>query len=640
MNRACSGAKKFAVNFVDRRKFLQMVGASTSLLLAERSACAVALATQPSDSGHGIPLKEFSYADVSLGAGPHQVQLTQTYKALMGLDEDSLLRPYRIAANLPAPGVDLGGWYNWPRTMGETFGQWISALSRNYAINPEEATLRKVQHLVAEYGKTIERTGKIFRVNGNPVYFHDKLVQGLTDAAVLCHDSEALATLSRLMDTSQFVLAKKMSDELYEKVKEGSENYNFAETYFNAWAVSNDSRYFDLGKSDLNDGFIEPLANGHNELGGRHAYSHTNGLCGAAKAYLVLGDEMYLMAAINGLAFAERQSFATGGYGPQERFLPKPAIDIKSEETGETVHFQARVTPADSILLDKHHFETGCGSYAHFKLTRYLIRITKNSVYGDSMERVMYNAALGALPINKFGKAFYQSNYNGRARKEYFNGYDNVIEDEWPCCSGTLPQLATDYGISTYFHDEHGVFVNLYVPSTVNWSQSGTKVRLQQFGDYPLRESVFFKLEMAKSAAFTIRFRIPAWAQGPSLRINNSNVSERVKPGAFAEVRRRWRDGDQIELILPNCIELKAADNNHPDLVAVCCGPLVLFAIGDELPPLSRQNLMATRQLAPGAAEWRSGGVTFLPWWIIKDEVYTTYHDVGAVTSESKQPDT
>lgn len=581
---------------------------------------------------HGDPLKEFAYGDVAFDPGPHQAQLEGTHSVLMGLDEDSLLRPFRLAAGLPAPGIDLNGWYSKPSYGASTFGQWVSAISRYHAIHRDEASRQKVQRLVQGFAETIGPTGKLYRAAENPIYVHDKLVLGITDAAAFCQSEASKVVLSVMMDAAQVVLEKKASKDLYKNIKEakggmGGENYNFAETLLMAWRESGDRRYYDLAKRDLDDGFIEPLAHGENELPVRHAYSHINGLCGAAKAYLVLGDSKYLKAAINGLAFAEQQSFATGAYGPWEAFLPKPAVH--HPEVG--FDWPAASTPGDCILNEVNHFETGCGSYGHFKLTRYLLRITKNAQYGDSMERIMYNAALGALPLNKFGFAFYQSNYHRRARKRYFDGYRHNMEAEWPCCSGTLPQLAADYRISAYFRDAMGVFVNLYIPSTLRWSQSGVDVSLTQAGDYPLSDRVTLTVDPSRSMPFTLRLRIPAWAQAAALWVNGSPVTG-VQSGSFAEVHRHWRSGDRVELILPRPMQLIPADDQHQDLVAVRCGPLVLFAIGEELPKLNRRALLTAKQLADAAPEWRSGEVRFLPWWVIKDEVYTTYHDVGSKT--------
>ena len=137
------------------------------------------------------------------------------------------------------------------------------------------------------------------------------------------------------------------------------------------------------------------------------------------------------------------QSFATGGWGPDEQLRAPGSGDV-----------------AASLTNTHNSFETPCGSYAHFKLTRYLLRVTQDSRYGDSMERVMYNTVLGAKPLLADGSTFYYSDYNFQARKVF-------TKPRWPCCSGTLPQVAADYRINSCFCDSDGLYVNLYISSTV-----------------------------------------------------------------------------------------------------------------------------------------------------------------------------
>src|SRR5262249_23234418 len=161
--------------------------------------------------------------------------------------------------------------------------------------------------------------------------------------------------------------------------------------------------------------------------------------------------------------------------------------------------------------------------------TRYLLRITKDSHYGDSMERVMYNTVLGALPLNKFGAAFYQSNYHAHAHKTYFDGYGHGLEAEWPCCSGTLPQVAADYRVSTYFRDPNGIFVNLYISSTLHWDQHGSRVSLTQSGSYPLADDVALEITTSRPTRFAVRLRIPAWARTAAIRVNGKKVSDPVR---------------------------------------------------------------------------------------------------------------
>jgi hypothetical protein len=239
------------------------------------------------------------------------------------------------------------------------------------------------------------------------------------------------------------------------------------------------------------------------------------------------------------------QSFVTGGWGPDEQLRATDSDDVYASLTGT-----------------HSSFETPCGSYAHFKITRYLLRVTRDSRYGDSMERVMYNTVLGAKPLEPDGHAFYYSDYNFEGHKIYSN-------HGFPCCSGTLPQVATDYGINSYFRDEHGIYVNLYIPSTLHWKQNGTSVSLAQRGSYPNDGNVEFEFTLSKPTAFAANFRIPAWAEGASISINGKRVDAPVVPGTFAALNREWKNSDRVALDVPMKMRVEAINSRHPDTVAV-----------------------------------------------------------------------
>ena len=92
-------------------------------------------------------LKEPRRGDVQLGEGPMLAQFQQQQRLFLNIDDDRLLKPFRVRAGQPAPGADMGGWYdqsadfhidpkNWSTANwhgfipGHSFGQYLSGLAQ------------------------------------------------------------------------------------------------------------------------------------------------------------------------------------------------------------------------------------------------------------------------------------------------------------------------------------------------------------------------------------------------------------------------------------------------------------------------------------------------------------------------------
>ena len=595
-----------------RRSFLK----SASLALASAADSRFWLPRAASAAQY--PLDEFTYADVALSSEPHERQLSESQAVLMSLSEDSLLKPLREMSGQPAPGDELGGWYLYNPDYdfrkddagfapAATFGQWVSALARGYAINGSQATRERILRLNRLYAKTI--SGDFYDRNRFAAYCYDKIVCGLIDSYRYAADPDAFAILNRTTDVATPHLPGKAieHDVPWRTGKDESwtwdESYTISENLFLAYRFGAGGRYKALGKDYLDDIYYDPLSENRSNFEGRHAYSHVNSLCSAMQAYLTLGSEKHLRAATNAFAFLSAQSFATGGWGPDE-MLRAPG----SEEVFA------------SLSNTHNSFETPCGAYAHFKLARYLLRVYRDPRYGDSMERVMYNTILGAKPLAADGRTFYYADCN-------FDGHKVYSNHRWPCCSGTFPQIAADYRICAYFHDERGVYVNLYLPSALRWSHGSSKVSLKQTGNYPFDSQTQFTLELSKSAEFTLNLRIPAWAAGASVSVNGKRDASPIVPGTFASLHREWKSGDRVELELPLKTRLEAINDRHRDVVALLSGPLVLFAINDSEPSVTSSQLLATKKVSTQRwqAETASGPLTFLPFIAIDAERYSTY---------------
>ena len=328
------------------------------------------------------PLMQFDYGDVELTSDLHETQLAETHRVLMGLSDDSLLKPFRQMSGLSAPGEDLGGWYHydpeyvWGKdTPGFapscTFGQWVSALARWYAIKRDEPTRDKVLRLNRLYAQTI--SGEYYDQNRFPTYCYDKIVCGLIDSHKYVGDPDALAILNRTTDAALPHFPRHAVEHgiTWRPDKNFSwtwdESYTISENLFLAYQRGAGERYRELARQYLDDEYYNPLAEGRNVLAGRHAYSYVNSLSSAMQAYLTLGNEKYLRAARNAFAMLSGQSFVTGGWGPDETLRAPDSPEVCA-----------------SLTNTHASFETPCGSYAHFKLTRYLLRVTRTQGTGTA----------------------------------------------------------------------------------------------------------------------------------------------------------------------------------------------------------------------------------------------------------------
>ncbi len=562
-------------------------------------------------------LNTLPYSDVALASEPHEQQLRETHAVLMGLNEDSMLRPLRAMAGMPAPGASLEGWYAYnpdyePKkgnpgfAPAHSFGQWVSALARYYAITGDTGTRDKVLRLTGLYRQTI--SAGCYTKTRFPAYNYDKFVCMLMDAHSFAHDPDAWAILDQTTDTAlpnlpahvvpHGVSWRPGTDESYT----WDESYTMPENLFLAAQRGAGNRYHQMAFRYLEDkDYFAPLSRGVDAMAGQHAYSHVNALCSAMQAGILGGSAMHMAAGKHGFDLLEAQSYATGGWGPDEQ-LRRPASDDLYT----------------SLTKSHASFETPCGSYAHTKLTRYLLQVTRDGRYGDSMERVIWNTVLGAKQLEHDGHAFYYSDYNNDGHRRYH-------PDAFPCCSGTLPQVVADYRINSYLRDANGLYVVLYMPSSVRWDQDGVKATLSQTHSYPMDGELRMLVTVSRPKQFAIRLRIPAWSRGATVSVNGKPADMQMTRG-FATLHRRWESGDRIDLHLPLENRLEAINAHHPDTVALVRGPLVLFPIGQPQPVTQKELLGARRS---SAQMWEvttaKGKIQFVPFTGIADREYATY---------------
>jgi DUF1680 family protein len=208
------------------------------------------------------------------------------------------------------------------------------------------------------------------------------------------------------------------------------------------------------------------------------------------------------------------------------------------------------------------------------KLTARLFERQPSARYADYFERALYNQLLATVAPDS-GAVTYFLPLRGQFRT-YLNGTF--------CCVGSGIENTPRYNEGIYFQQDKSLWVNLYIPSEVDWREAGLVLR--QEGDITRGEPVRFTVLRAEKESSAVNFRVPHWISKPALLALNGKVKARApKPSTYVSLKRKWRQGDVITLTLPSALRLERAKDN-PSMVSVFFGPVLLAGeLGRETMP-------------------------------------------------------
>ena len=184
-----------------------------------------------------------------------------------------------------------------------------------------------------------------------------------------------------------------------------------------------------------------------------------------------------------------------------------------------------------------------------------------------------------------------------------------------------------------YFHDDDALLVNLFVASEVVWKRADGVVAIVQDTDYPNTDAVRLTVREAGDGRFALKLRIPAWADGATLRVNGK--TEDVATGAFATVRRRWKAGDTIAMVVPQPLRRLPIDAENPNLAALMRGAVMYVGL-NPWEGIGEQSVTLPGSLSPLPSSGQayrtvSAGrdLVFVQYFTIDTERYNTYFRIA-----------
>ena len=292
---------------------------------------------------------------------------------------------------------------------------------------------------------------------------------------------------------------------------------------------------------------LDPLAQQQDRLNKQHANTIIPKITGEARAYELTGEKRDAdIATYFWDDVLKNQTYVTGSNSDKEHFIePGKISKYITGYTGET-----------------------CNIYNMLKVTRHLFTWDADVKYADYYERALYNHILGQQDP-KTGMVCYFTPLKAGA----FRVYSTRDSSFW-CCVGSGFESQSKYNEAIYYHDDNGVFVNLFIPSVLTWKEKG--LQLRQETHYPEDATTRLTVEHSSAQSLALYIRYPSWVvNGATVKINGRQVKITQSPGSYIMLNRKWMSGDKIEVTYPMSLRLEPTPDN-PKVAAVMCGPIVL----------------------------------------------------------------
>jgi DUF1680 family protein len=215
-----------------------------------------------------------------------------------------------------------------------------------------------------------------------------------------------------------------------------------------------------------------------------------------------------------------------------------------------------------------------CATYNMLKLTRNLFLYDHRAELMDYYERGLYNHILASVAEDSPANTYHVPLRAGSVK--HFGNHDM---HGFTCCNGTALESSTKLQNSIYFKsaDNKALYVNLYVPSTLNWTAKN--ITVSQKTTFPRED--YTVLTINGNAKFALNVRVPHWAtKGFWVKINGKEEKVTAKPGSYLTIKRKWKDGDTVELSMPFSFYLEPVMDQQ-NIASLFYGPILLAAQED-----------------------------------------------------------
>lgn len=521
------------------------------------------------------------------------------WRIMEGTNYSQFFQNFRIAA-----GVAEGRHRGAPFNDGD-FYKWLEAASATLAITNDPNLNQIIEQCIDVIAKAQRADGYIH----TPVLIADHNANIATSASSsglqpfqnpldfemynMGHLISAACVHYRVTGrTNLLTVSRKAADFLYETLRkptrELAQNAICPSHYMGVvelYRTTCDPRYLDLAKKllamrDLVTGGTDdnqdriPFLEQTNAMG--HAVRANYLYAGAADLYLQTGEST-ILSTLDRIwtNVVEQKMYVTGGCGA---LYDGASPDGSRNQKNITRVHQAYGRNYQLPNLTAHS-ET-CANIGNVLWNWRMFLATGEARFMDTLELSLYNSVLSGVSLD--GTNFFYTNP--------LRVLDPPpVELRWKskrvpflssfCCPPNLARTIAESSGYAYSKSADGLWVNLFGGSKLKTKLSNNEmVALTQETEYPWNGHIEIRIVEAGVTPFTLHLRIPSWAKGVIVRVDNTQTQSQAKSGSYFEIHRSWKSGDIVALDIPMSARLMEANpyiEETLNQVAIQRGPLI-----------------------------------------------------------------
>jgi uncharacterized protein len=506
---------------------------------------------------------------------------------LKTLDPDRLLHNFRVNAGLPSNAKPLEGWEA-PLIglRGHFTGHYLSAVSGLVERYKDTLLTKRLNYMVEELYKCQRALGNgylsafpekdfdtlevKFGSVWAPYYTYNKIMQGLLDVYDRTANKKAyemVVNMAAYVDKRMAKLDKETIEKVLYTAEANPSNEPGAmnEVLYKLYKISKDPKHLALAKIFDRDWFVVPLSKNKNILSGLHSNTHLVLVNGFAQRYSITGETFYRDATVNFWnMLISQHAYANGSSSGPRPNVTTPA-SLSSEHWGVPGHLSSTMTK---------EIAESCVSHNTQKLTSTLFSWSADPKFAGTYMNTFYNSVM-ALQSAHTGAYVYHLPLGSPQKKVFLK------HNDYRCCNGSSIETFASLQSSIYYHNDSTLWVNLFVPSKVNWIKQN--IVLEQTGNFPANSSVEFTLSAKKKSAFALKLLVPAWAGKADIYINNEKQDITIRPDSYITLNREWKNNDKIRLVFHYDFYVKPMPDDK-NVIAIFYGPMLLaFETASEL---------------------------------------------------------